>query len=275
MPYSKKMWLIFILLTYHSIKIMLPRHYCTTLFTSWASGSYKHEYCRGSPVFNTPPPNGVGWWGVGYRTATTVLMLVTPRGPWFTYSSTYNLHRATPVLAKLPYCSMPNNWVYQYIRRIRLYLSEGKIMILIMIVMIVSQLCFFSANRVLGSKELDSSLLTGTGVTLCWLIVEWLHHRFGASSISSSKELQLDNPRSGPACYYLSSNHLLLIWGTSIATNLFHCFTWCTFNYSSGSWINLPIINISMMICRRRELGYRNILIILAACEKVAESDFC
>ena len=47
--------------------------------------------------------------GVGYRTASTVLMLVTPRGPWFTYSSTYNLHRATPVLAKLPYCSMPNN----------------------------------------------------------------------------------------------------------------------------------------------------------------------
>ena len=40
-------------------------------------------------------------------------------------------------------------------------------MILIMIVMIVSQLCFFSANRELGSKELDSSLLTGTGVTLC------------------------------------------------------------------------------------------------------------
>ena len=33
----------------------------------WASGSYKHEYCRGSPVSN--------------RTASTVLMLVTPRGP--------------------------------------------------------------------------------------------------------------------------------------------------------------------------------------------------
>ena len=107
---------------------------CYTVPSPWASGSYKDEYCRGSPVFNTPPPNGVGWWGVGYRTASTVLMLVTPRGPWFTYSSTYNLHRATPVLAKLPYCSMPNNWVYQYIRRIRLYLSEGKIMILIMIV---------------------------------------------------------------------------------------------------------------------------------------------
>ena len=29
----------------------------------------KHEYCRGSPVSNT----------VGYRTASTVLMLVTPR----------------------------------------------------------------------------------------------------------------------------------------------------------------------------------------------------
>ena len=38
----------------------------------WASGSYKHEYCRGSPVSNT---------SVGYRTALTVLMLVTPRGP--------------------------------------------------------------------------------------------------------------------------------------------------------------------------------------------------
>ena len=42
----------------------------------WASGTgsnevhcWEHEYCQGSPVSNTP-----------YRTASTVLMLVTPRG---------------------------------------------------------------------------------------------------------------------------------------------------------------------------------------------------
>ena len=39
---------------------------------AWASGSYKHEYCRGSPVSNTPLT------GLGYRTAATVLILVTP-----------------------------------------------------------------------------------------------------------------------------------------------------------------------------------------------------